>query len=72
MTKRIRLGILTPSSNTALEPLTSALLSGLPGASAHFARFRVTEISLRQASLGQFDNAAILDAARLLADARVD
>ena len=72
MSKRIRLGILTPSSNTALEPLTSALLGGLPGVSAHFARFRVTEISLRQASLGQFDDATILDAARLLADARVD
>jgi hypothetical protein len=29
MTKRIRLSILTPSSNTALEPLASALLGDL-------------------------------------------
>jgi maleate isomerase len=71
-TKRIRLGILTPSSNTALEPITSAMLSALPHVSAHFARFTVTEISLTQQALGQFDANRILDAARQLADARVD
>jgi maleate isomerase len=71
-TKRIRLGILTPSSNTALEPITSAMLSALPHVSAHFARFTVTEISLTQHALGQFDAHRILDAARQLADARVD
>lgn len=70
--KRTLLGVLTPSSNTALEPLTSAMVAGLPGVSAHFGRFRVTEISLREGALGQFDPAPILDAARLLADARVD
>ncbi|MEH3086570.1 MAG: aspartate/glutamate racemase family protein [Xylophilus ampelinus] len=64
--------MLTPSSNTALEPLVAAMLSGLPEVSAHFARFRVTEISLRAQALGQFDEAPILEAARLLADARVD
>ena len=56
MTKRILLGILTPSSNTALEPLTSAIVGGLPGVSAHFARFTVTEISLKDQALGQFDD----------------
>jgi maleate isomerase len=66
------IGVLTPSSNTALEPLTSAMVSGIPGVSAHFSRFGVTEISLRDASLNQFDDSKILDAARLLADARVD
>jgi maleate isomerase len=70
--KRVLLGMLTPSSNTALEPITSAMVSGLPEVSAHFARFRVTEISLRSQALGQFDIAPILEAARLLADARVD
>jgi maleate isomerase len=72
MTRPLRLGVLTPSSNTALEPLTSALVATLPGASAHFARFRVTEISLDAAALGQFDDSKILAAAELLADARVD
>jgi maleate isomerase len=71
-TRPIRLGVLTPSSNTALEPLTSALVAGVPGASAHFSRFKVTEISLTARGLGQFDDANILAAAELLADAQVD
>ena len=70
--KRILLGMLTPSSNTILEPLTSAMVSGVPHVSAHFGRFRVTEISLKGTALGQFDDAPILEAARLLADAQVD
>ena len=70
--KRTLLGMLTPSSNTVLEPLTSAMVSGIPNVTAHFGRFRVTEISLKGAALGQFDEAPILEAARLLADARVD
>ena len=72
MTRRIRIGVLTPSSNTALEPLTSAMVSSLPGVSAHFSRFTVTEISLRDQSLNQFDDSKILEAARLMADAHVD
>jgi maleate isomerase len=72
MSKRKLIGVLTPSSNTALEPLTSAMVSAEPGVSAHFSRFSVTEISLREASLRQFDDSKILDAARLLAEARVD
>ena len=69
---RVRLGMLTPSSNTVLEPVTTEMLRGLPEISVHFGRFRVTEISLRGDALAQFDLAPILDAARLLADARVD
>ena len=70
--KRKLLGMLTPSSNTVLEPVTAALLQGIVGVSAHFARFRVTEISLAGAALKQFDPTPILEAAKLLADARVD
>lgn len=68
----IRLGILTPSSNTALEPLTSAIVADLDGVTAHFSRFVVTEISLGDRALAQFDDEKILAAAQLLADARVD
>jgi maleate isomerase len=71
-TRPIRLGVLTPSSNTALEPLTSAIVATVPAASAHFSRFKVTEISLAARALGQFDDANILAAAELLADAKVD
>lgn len=72
MSNRKLIGVLTPSSNTALEPLTSAMVNSLPGVSAHFSRFTVTEISMREQSLGQFDDSKILEAARLLADAHVD
>ena len=72
MNRPIRLGVLTPSSNTALEPLTSAIVGEMPGASAHFSRFKVTEIALDDRALGQFDDSKILAAAELLADAKVD
>ena len=71
MSRRIRLGMLTPSSNTTLEPITSAMIGGLPEVSAHFSRFPVTEISLREQALDQFAIEKILQGARLLADARV-
>ena len=60
-----RLGMLTPSSNSVLEPATAHLLAGHAGVSAHFARFRVTEIGLSPAALDQFDPEPIL--ARALA-----
>ena len=66
-----RLGMLTPSSNTVLEPLTAAMLAELPDASAHFARFRVLKISMEEDALGQFKNEPMLAAAELLADAEV-
>jgi maleate isomerase len=72
MNAPIRFGVLTPSSNTALEPLTSAIAAQVPGASAHFSRFQVTEIALDSRALGQFDDSKILAAAELLADAKVD
>lgn len=73
MGKRTIIGMLTPSSNTVLEPLTSQILADYyPEVTAHFGRFQVTEISLRDQALEQFDDQHILDAARLLADARPD
>lgn len=72
MNRTVRLGVLTPSSNTALEPLTSAIVASLPHVTAHFSRFKVTEISLSAQALGQFDDSKILAAAELLADAQVD
>ncbi|MDE2517556.1 MAG: Asp/Glu/hydantoin racemase [Rhodospirillales bacterium] len=72
MATRIRLGMLTPSSNTTLEPVTAAMLAGLPEVSAHFGRFRVTEIALSPAALAQFDDSEILRAAELLAHGRMD
>lgn len=67
-----RLGMLTPSSNTALEPITCAMLSGIADVSVHFSRFKVTEIALSESALRQFDDSEILRAAELLAHAKVD
>jgi maleate isomerase len=67
-----RLGMLTPSSNTALEPITCAMLAGIEDVSVHFSRFKVTEIALSESALRQFDDSEILRAAELLAHAKVD
>ena len=71
MATRFRLGMLTPSSNTVLEPISAAMLAALPDVSVHFGRFRVTEIALDPGALGQFDVKPMLDAASLLGDAKV-
>ena len=69
---RKRLGMITPSSNSVLEPVTCAMLHGVADVTAHFSRFRVTEIALDAAALNQFDASVMLPAADLLADAKVD
>lgn len=72
MTPRaIRLGMLTPSSNTVLEPATAALLAPTPHVTAHFQRLRVLSITLEGGSTGQFDVAPMVAAAGMLADAKV-
>ncbi|OAG40442.1 hypothetical protein AYO21_05342 [Fonsecaea monophora] len=74
--RTIRLGVIVPSSNTALEPLTNAIVSSIPSEnltiSVHFSRFRVTTIDLTPTASAQFVFEPILAAARLLADANVD
>jgi maleate isomerase len=67
-----RLGMITPSSNSVLEPVTAAMLAASPDVTAHFSRLRVTEIALDAPALGQFDPGHMLPAAELLADAKVD
>ncbi|WP_109563807.1 maleate cis-trans isomerase family protein [Jannaschia seohaensis] len=63
--------MLTPSSNTVLEPATNALVAPISDkVSVHFGRFRVTRIALDGDSDQQFADDAILGAADLLADAR--
>lgn len=65
------LGMLTPSSNTILEPVTCEMLHGLNDVTAHFGRFRVTEIALSDTALAQFDDEPILQAAELLSHAKM-
>jgi len=63
--------MLTPSSNTVLEPLSAAITRDLPEVSLHASRLRVREISLEGDALRQFEPEPFLAAAELLADARV-
>jgi maleate isomerase len=72
MPVRYRIGVLTPSSNTVLEPMTSRMLADAGEVSVHFSRFKVTEISLSDTGLAQFDDRPIIAAAELLAHAKVD
>lgn len=67
-----RMGMLTPSSNTALEPETYRMLAAFGDTSAHFARIPVTRIDLGKDAASQFDPGPMLAAAALLADAKVD
>jgi maleate isomerase len=69
---RVRLGMLTPSSNTVLEPVCGEMLRCVPEVSVHFGRFRVTEISHRSEATDQFAQEPMLQAAGLLADAHVN
>lgn len=67
-----RIGMLTPSSNTVLEPVTSDLMAGVDGVSVHYARLPVTRIALDKDAGAQFALEPMMAAARLLADALVD
>lgn len=68
-----RIGMLTPSSNTVLEPYTARLfMPYVDTVTVHFSRFRLTDISLSEASIKQFDHDVILEAALRLAEAKVD
>jgi maleate isomerase len=73
MSAKMRIGMLTPSSNTVLEPVTVEMLTPIQHrVSVHFSRFPVTAISSDPKSRAQFGNEPMLHAARLLADAKVD
>ncbi|MHB8733610.1 MAG: maleate cis-trans isomerase family protein [bacterium] len=65
--------MITPSSNTVVEPLTARIFAPLGDAvSLHFTRIRVTRIALDEESLGQFEETRMREAAALLADAGMD
>jgi len=68
-----RIGMLTPSSNTVLEPYTARLfMPYVDTVTVHFSRFRLTDISLSDDSIKQFDHDTIVEAALRLAEAKVD
>jgi maleate isomerase len=64
--------MITPSSNTCLEPVTYRLLGDREDVTVHFARLPVTTIDLDTSSNQQFSQEAMAAAAAQLADAKVD
>lgn len=68
----VRIGMITPSSNSCLEPMTYRLLAGRRDVTAHFARLPVQRIALDADSNVQFTPEAMVAAAQQLADAKVD
>ena len=63
--------MLTPSSNTVLEPECAAIVAH-SNCTVHFSRFPVIAISVEEEYTAQFNLATMLEAARLLAHARCD
>lgn len=68
----VRIGMIVPSSNTCLEPMSYRLLAGRDDVTIHSARIPVTRIALDGGSDRQFDAAGMRAAAQLLATADVD
>lgn len=66
-----RIGMITPSSNTTLEPVTRRLLARRADVEFFVTRIRVQEISLEGGG-ADFDVDTFVAAASLLADAKVD
>ncbi len=66
-----RVGVLIPSSNTVLEPLSANMFS-TNKSTVHFSRLRVIDVTLNQESFDQFKMEKQIEAAKLLCDADVD
>ncbi|HEX5145460.1 MAG TPA: hypothetical protein VFV85_00450 [Conexibacter sp.] len=66
-----RIGHVTPSCNTALEPLCCAIAPPALGVSHHFSRLGVRAIALAPDELAQFEAEPMVAAARSLTDAHV-
>jgi maleate isomerase len=65
-----KIGHITPSSNTALEPLTALMNASLASrVSHHFTRIVVKQMTLGSSTASQFELDKMLAAAELLADA---
>jgi maleate isomerase len=67
---RAAIGVVTPSGNTVVERVTTAILADIPGVSAHYSRTPVHGGS--DAYPDDYDWEGMLGAARLLAHARPD
>jgi maleate isomerase len=68
-----KIGFITPSSNTALEPMTMAMIDQISSRiSIHFSRVPVKTLTLDSKDINQFQTQKMVDAAALLSDGGMD
>lgn len=68
-----KVGFITPSSNTALEPMTMAMTQQISTRiSTHFSRVPVKTLTLDSQDVNQFQTQKMVDSAALLADGGLD
>jgi maleate isomerase len=68
-----KVGFITPSSNTALEPMTMAMTTQISSRiSTHFSRVPVKTLTLDSKDVNQFQTQKMVDAAALLSDGGMD
>ena len=68
-----KIGFITPSSNTALEPLTMAMTEQISSRiSVHFSRVPVKTLTLGSQDIAQCQTQKLVGAASLLADGGLD
>lgn len=68
-----KVGFITPSSNTALEPMTMAMTHQISSRiSTHFSRVPVKTLTLDSKDVNQFQTQKMVDAAALLSDGGMD
>jgi len=68
-----KVGFITPSSNTALEPMTMAMTQQIAARiSTHFSRVPVKTLTLGNRDVNQFQTQKMVDSASLLADGGLD
>lgn len=71
--KKVRIGMIVPSSNTVVEPVCMEVFYRLKEkASVHFARVEVTKVDTSKETERQFSQSIMLEAAKQLASAKVD
>ncbi|NIF54874.1 GAF domain-containing protein [Burkholderia sp. Ax-1724] len=68
-----KIGFLTPSSNSALEPVTAAMTGQISNrVSTHYSRVPVRSLTLGNDDIGQFKTDTMVESAALLGHAKLD
>jgi len=72
LTELKKIGFIVPSSNVALETITSAILMQLPLVSVHYSRISVTTTDIAAGAQNQFTAETLAECARLIANCPIE